>query len=187
MTNKNRNIIMIDGLDNVGKTTQIERLIDALSYLPTHVIKYPKLNNATHEKSMQYSKDLYNNMFRLMNIAYNDLSCNLIFDRSHITEAVYSPLYRKYKGDFVFDIEKIYVNYPFWKNLYLFILKNDPEILLKRDDNKSHSNDLNSKIEEIKMFNKAFENSNIRNKFIIDCTNKSINQITNEILSNIKF
>ena len=34
----------------------------------------------------------------------DDLDINLIFNRSHLGESVYSPLYRGYSGDFVFDI-----------------------------------------------------------------------------------
>ena len=35
-----------------------------------------------------------------------DTDINLIFNRSHLGETVYSPLYRGYSGDYVFDIEK---------------------------------------------------------------------------------
>ena len=50
---------------------------------------------------------MYDDMFKLM-INSKDKDINLIFNRSHLGETVYSPLYRGYSGDYIFDIEKKY-------------------------------------------------------------------------------
>ena len=38
----------------------------------------------------------------------SDKNSNFIFDRSHIGEYVYAPIYRNYDGSYVFDLEKKY-------------------------------------------------------------------------------
>ena len=72
------------------------------------------------EKHISYSQKLYDDMFKLM-IASKDKDINIIFNRSHLGESVYSPLYREYSGDYVFDIEKRYVK-QLREELYLMMV-----------------------------------------------------------------
>ena len=72
---------------------------------------------------------MYDDMFKMMMNNKED-GVNMIFNRSHLGESVYSPLYRNYSGDYIFDIEKKYVD-KLRKELYLITLTNDPHTILK--------------------------------------------------------
>ena len=81
---------------------------------------------------------------------------------------VYAPLYRNYLGDYVFKIESEYVE-DLNKNLYLIVLTNDPEILLSREDGDSLSKSVEDISKEKQMFEKAYYESKIQNKIMINC------------------
>lgn len=110
---------------------------------------------------------------------------DFIFDRSHLGEAVYAPLYRKYDGDYVFSIEEKYVD-ELRDNLFLIVLINDAETVIKRDDGLSFSIDVTDKRREIDYFIEAYNRSNIKNKILIKCEDSSIEEINKEIMDFIK-
>jgi thymidylate kinase len=115
-------------------------------------------------------------MFILMEEAYQK-NRNLIFDRSHIGEYVYGPLYRNYSGDYIFDIEKLYVNKPFFKDIFLFIFVDSPENLIKREDGLSFSTEMEMKIKEIQLFKEYHSKSNIMHKYLINVDKLSIDDV----------
>ena len=51
----------------------------------------------------------FRDMFKLINYAAGEDSMALICDRAHLGECVYSPIYRDYSGDFVFEEEKNFI------------------------------------------------------------------------------
>ena len=109
---------------------------------------------------------MYDDMFKMM-IGLKDSEISLIFNRSHLGETVYSPLYRDYSGDYIFDIEKEYVN-DLKDKLYLITLVGDPNIIQKRDDGLSHSSKLEDIQREVNLFTTAHRKSNIKNKILIN-------------------
>ena len=100
-------ILLFEGPDNVGKSTQIKLLLKYFTDKPTYVIHFSGIPGISPEMARQYSEKLYNDMFYMINESHTN-NRHLIFDRSHIGEAVYAPIFRNYSGDFVFDIEKTY-------------------------------------------------------------------------------
>ena len=128
--------IIIEGTDNTGKDTQQNLIIEKVKNLVFHKVHYSALpfkdDKAKHKS---YSTQMYNDMFRMMMNCKDD-DINIIFNRSHLGESVYAPLYRGYSGDFIFDIEEPYVN-KLREELYLITLVNDPSIIMSRDDGKS--------------------------------------------------
>lgn len=115
-------------------------------------------------------------------LKYNNY--NFILDRSYLGEFIYSPLYRGYDADYVFDYEKELL--PKIDNIVLIMLTDDIENCLKRDDGKSHSINKEMKEKEAERFNIAFDRSCIRHKKKINIKNKSIEQVQEEILTYIK-
>jgi thymidylate kinase len=102
--------IIIEGTDNVGKDTQQNLIIERMNNLVFHKLHYSALPFRDDKQlHANYSKKMYDDMFKLMMVS-KDKDINLIFNRSHLGETVYSPLYRGYSGDYVFDIEKNYTN-----------------------------------------------------------------------------
>lgn len=171
--------IIYEGIDNIGKSTQIELMKTFLTNSTnksTHVLHYSYfkgLNNCDHYK---YSVRLYDDMLNAVD-KINDI--NIIFDRSHIGEVVYSPMYRNYSGEYVYELENKYD----LSNLYLVtLITSDIESIINRDDNNSLSkNSIDLIRDEINNFVKATNKSNIKNKLILDVSNLSINNIFEKI------
>jgi thymidylate kinase len=174
-------IYIFEGPDNSSKGTQISNLKKYLEEKGelVHVLHYSNIKGENIEKR---SKTYYEQMFQICNEA-NRKGINLILDRAHIGETVYSPIYRNYDGNFVFVIEKKYVtNNPNY-NLLVFIAS--PETLITRDDGLSFTIQLDKKTDEINKFKEALIKSHIEKKNLIDITNKSIEEVWQEVKNDL--
>lgn len=173
--------IIIEGTDNTGKDTQQNLIIEKVNNLVFQKLHYSSLPfKGDKEKHISYSQKLYDDMFKLMVLSKeNDI--NLIFNRSHLGETVYSPLYREYSGDYVFDIEKNYVHL-LRKELYLITLTNDPHTILKRDDGKSFYGNEEEVKAEVDGFNRAHRLSKIKNKLLLNIGTMSAEEVSNIII-----
>ena len=177
--------IIIEGTDNVGKDTQQNLIIERMNNLVFHKLHYSALPFRDDKQlHANYSKKMYDDMFKLMMVS-KDKDINLIFNRSHLGETVYSPLYRGYSGDYVFDIEKNYTN-ALRENLYLITLVNDPHTILKRDDGKSFYGNEEEVKAEVDGFNRAHRLSTIKNKLHIDVGNMSAIDVSHLIINFLK-
>jgi len=179
--------IIIEGTDNVGKDTQQDLIIKNMSEYVFHKLHYSSLPFKDDiEKHTTYSKELYESMFLLMMksklvFKNGDSDINLIFNRSHLGETVYSPLYRGYSGDYVFDIEKKFSK-ALREDLYLITLTNDPHTILKRDDGKSFYGNEEEVKAEVDGFNRAHRLSKIKNKLLLNIGTMSANEVSNIII-----
>ncbi len=177
--------IIIEGTDNTGKDTQQNLIIKKVNDLVFQKLHYSSLPfKDDEEKHISYSQKLYDDMFKLM-IASKDKDINIIFNRSHLGESVYSPLYREYSGDYVFDIEKRYVK-QLREELYLITLTNDPHTILKRDDGLSFYGNEEEVKAEIDGFNRAHRLSKIKNKLKIHLGTMSAEEVSNIIIDFLK-
>tara|TARA_B100000767_G_scaffold160107_1_gene150225 strand:+ start:307 stop:921 length:615 start_codon:yes stop_codon:yes gene_type:complete len=184
--------IIIEGTDNVGKDTQQNLIIEKMSEYVFHKLHYSSLPfKDDKEKHGTYSKKLYDDMFKLMmktkigNTKDDKESINLIFNRSHLGETVYSPLYRGYSGDYVLDIEKKYTK-ELRENLYLITLTNDPHTILKRDDGKSFYGNEEEVKAEVDGFRRAHKLSTIKNKLHVNVGTMSAIEVSNIIVDFLK-
>jgi thymidylate kinase len=169
-------IIIVEGPDRVGKDTQInkiKRYLEERNDL-VHVMHYSSIKGTDIENR---SKLYYDQMFEICNQA-NKINVNLILNRAHLGETVYSPIYRNYNADWIFDLEKSYIKQYDYR-LIVFIA--DPEDLIKREDGLSFSNELTKKRDEIERFTKAYHQSNIKNKMLINITGKNIDDVWREV------
>ena len=114
-----------------------------------------------------------------------DTDINLIFNRSHLGETVYSPLYRGYSGDYVFDIEKKFTK-ALREDLYLITLTNDPHTILKRDDGKSFYGNEEEVKAELDGFKRAHRLSTIKNKLHINVGTMSAIEVSHIIAEFLK-
>lgn len=177
--------IIFEGLDNVGKGTQIKRLATfyAKKMITFHVLHYSAISNISPKESKQFSKKLYKDMFfMILNDKIPDGIITL--DRSHIGENIYAPMYRNTSGDWIFDIELWFkLAFPVkWNNIYLITLLDSVDSLIKREDGESFSIDKDKKLEEIDRFVSSTYKSHINNKIIIDTDNKSKEEVHQEII-----
>ena len=177
--------IIIEGTDNTGKDTQQNLIIKKVNDLVFQKLHYSSLPfKDDKEKHISYSQKLYDDMFKLM-IASKDKDINIIFNRSHLGESVYSPLYREYSGDYIFDIEKRYVK-QLRKELYLITLTNDPHTILKRDYGLSFYGNEEEVKAEVDGFNRAHRLSKIKNKLKIHLGTMSAEEVSNIIIDFLK-
>lgn len=164
--------IIFEGIDNVGKTTQIEKIQQYLYDKPIHKLHYSNFKGLKNKSDiLKYSKKVYNQMMQLL----NKTNYNLILDRAHLGEYVYGKKYRNYTDkecEYVFKLEK-----KIKTDVYLIILIDSSNGSLLRDDGLSLSTANNDRLEEIERFKMAFKKSNIKNKILIDIKNKSINDV----------
>ncbi|HPM21238.1 MAG TPA: hypothetical protein PLY35_08310 [Thermotogota bacterium] len=174
-------IVIFEGPDRVGKSTQVELLktqLTKINHLSTHVLHYSYFKNLDKKYQKTFSIQLYRDMFNL--IDYNH--CNFILDRSHIGEMVYAPLYRHYSGDYVLDLELEY-KYLIRKVNLITLINSDINILKDKNDNNSLSNNDLIKIkDETQSFINATNKSNIYNKIIIDVNNLDVDAVYYKIL-----
>jgi len=173
-------IILFEGPDRCGKSTQITKLQSLLTDKPLHLLHYFALKGFSNSESIkEYSYNLYKSMFDLLKNNYKE--SHFIIDRAHISEAVYSPLYRNYSGEYVYDLEKNYIGTEFWSQFYLITFIDNIENIIKRDDGLSFTIEPGNISKEINSFIDATQKSNIINKKIINIANKSINIVQEEI------
>lgn len=164
-------IVLIEGPDACGKDTQAQFIENEFErrHISVHSfhysnIKYTNSNEEIKIASMQRYRDMFNifSSIRNENLA-------IISNRSHIGETVYSPIYRKYNGDFVFDFEKDYVRreHPETK---LIVFTDTPEAVIERDkkrgDGLSFSLDIDKKKQELEAFERAYNVSCLDKKLI---------------------
>ena len=177
--------IIIEGTDNVGKDTQQNLIIEKMNDYVFHKFHYSSLPfKDDKEMHATYSKKMYDDMFKVM-MNCKDKDINFIFNRSHLGETVYSPLYRGYSGDYVLDIEKKYTK-VLREDLYLITLTNDPHTILKRDDGKSFYGNEEEVKAEVDGFRRAHKLSTIKNKLHVNVGTMSAIEVSNIIVDFLK-
>lgn len=104
-------VIGIEGLDRLGKTSLIEGIQQRCGFYqvihfgkPQTLGVYERMVDAHGEVEdplLQYQRASFQNSMILAKSG-----ARIIFDRWHLGECVYSPLYRGTSGDYVFNLEK---------------------------------------------------------------------------------
>jgi thymidylate kinase len=170
-------IYAIEGLDRLGKSTLIDGILNKKGYyevvhfskprvLSTYQVTKPE--GAVPEKSLplwHYQRASFRNSMLLATS-----KARLIFDRWHLGEAVYSPLYRGYSGDYVFDFERVY-DLDQAYHIQLILLVEDFEVSRHFVDD-GESFDVNGRAREQELFIEAFQRSIIPNKRLICVTDR---------------
>lgn len=174
---RSKQVYAIEGLDRLGKSTLIQGIKQTLGFYQTiHFGKPEKLT--TYENSVlnpacqlnhadgqlfNYQSSSFNNSMIIANSG-----ARVIFDRWHLGEAVYSPLYRGYNGHYVFEYEKLHK---------LSLNQHIRLVLLTEDFSKSkhfvddgESFDISKREAEQQMFVDAFNKSIIYDKRIVCVT-----------------
>jgi thymidylate kinase len=158
--------IILEAPDRVGKDTQIGLIIKELPDRVFHKMHYSALPFRDPAKHIAHSSAQYEQMFEIMK-GLKPTGINVIFNRSHLGESVYAPLYRGYSGDYVFDIEQRHIQ-DLRDNVYLITMVNSPDILITRDDGQSLYSNRDELVAEIDGFVRAHRKSQIKNKLLLD-------------------
>jgi len=167
----------IEGLDRLGKSSLIQGIRNKLGYFEVVHFSKPQVLEAyefTKPLDFGQSKNFPLQHYQAESFRNSMVIANsgarVIFDRWHLGEYVYAPMYRGYSGDYVFDQER-------WAELHL---KNHIKLILLVEDFSvsSHFVDdglslgsVENRKHEQELFVEAFNKSCVRNKKIICVTN----------------
>ena len=174
-----KTVFAIEGLDRLGKSTLIEGIRNALGYYEViHFSKPQKLQaysggfpvQGVPPSSLQvyhYQQESFRNSMILARSG-----ARIIFDRWHLGEAVYSPMYRFYNGDYVFDFERNH-NLDI-ADIRLILLTEDFGVSRHFVDDGQSLGTVNDREEEQNRFIAAFNRSVIRDKRIISVTDPGL-------------
>jgi thymidylate kinase len=178
--------VIVEGPDNVGKTTIIKNIKNHYVDITFHTLHYSDIKQKNIESTIDYNKKMYTEMFKIMIHQSKFKNTGIICDRSHLGEMVYGPIYRNYSGDYVLEIEKKFNNYDiFWNTILLITCYDDPKNLIARDDGLSFSTNLKKKTIEIDNFLNAHKKSNIKNKLLLNIKNNNANSIKSIVINKI--
>ena len=159
--------IIIEGIDRLGKSTLINNI---LKHYGPHPIIHCSSPPKGIENPGKYQEKFFKECFRLLDNRFNDL----IFDRCHLGEYIYGPLYRKTDPNFIFNIESFHPSAC--EETKLVLLCTDDFSIMK-DDGLSF--DYNARDKEQDLFFEAFQKSKIKNKYILKVNDG--NQYRNEM------
>jgi thymidylate kinase len=180
-------IVLFEGLDNCFKTTNVKALFNFWSKQnqTAHVLHYSGVKSLDKNEAQKLSQKLYTEMFETFEYFY-DKNINVICDRSHLGENVYSR-YRGYDPSYIWKLEEKFRIHEFWNNVYVIFLKDSNiDNVLSRDDGLSLSTKKEDKIFERSKFEEAMFMTSIKNKLTIDVNSKAPEKILDEILCFLK-
>ena len=170
--------ILIEGIDGTGKSTLAKALAKHFNIACIKHLSKPKVLKAYKNCKIRYQLEVFKRFNKVL------LSnANVVYDRAHLGEFVYGPLYR---GKACCELEKIEKGVK--DNDVVLILLETTNLKILRDDGENFNTD-NQEIEQ-EMFKNAFEKSKIRKKIKIRVNEgdmfKSHDLIMREVLMKIK-
>jgi len=174
-------IIIVEGIDNCGKSTQIEKIKNYLAKnkISSHVLHYSNYTELTKEENEEMSKRTYGDMFEALT-KFNNPGMAFIFDRFHLGEFVYSPRYRGYDGSYVFKDEQKFQLSFLGETAGLILFTDTAENVIARDDGLSFTTNIKNKKEEINDFDIAYEKSCFEDKKRIALEGRNADKVFNE-------
>jgi len=168
-------ILIVEGMDNCGKTTLIDNLrkkyftraktIVHHSSSPPKDIKHPDLWESRHYDDLSYTfKEL---------VRYHQY--DVILDRFHLGAIVYGAKYRQSDGNLIRAIDK--QHFTDNKESALLLLTDTYEGIKSRDDGKSIEQTKEEFDDVRNRFIKAFEASAVPNKLHIEIGTNTIDMV----------
>jgi len=186
------NVYLIEGLDRLGKSTLIDGIQNKHGFHQVIHYEKPKLLDkylneknkllvkpeekeaAIKQRALEaYQYNSFRMMFGMVKSAWTH-QLNFIMDRAHLGEMVYAPLYRKYDGDYVFDLEREYQMHQ-CHHAKLILLTEDFEKSKHFQDDGQSLGPESARAKEQELFINAFERSTFLHKQIVCVTGEDGN------------
>lgn len=174
-------VIIIEGLDNVGKDTLISKICERFPI--TTIVHCGKPSASDPDEAAKEQNELfvsYANMIKDNDLKYSDC---IIFNRYHMGEYIYGCIYRGRSSEDVMDMidEVDDVLLESDKEIYYIqMTSSNLDLILKNDDNKSISNNNRERVDmERRRFEEVFNHSRL-NKLLLDVADKNGNFRTRE-------
>ena len=166
----------IEGLDRLGKSTLIDGIRQKHGYYEiVHFSKPQKLARHQFPPTNPAAPAHFHQVYEYQRASFRNSmilaksGARVIFDRWHIGEAVYSPMYRGYDGDYVFEFERIHGLDSIGEIRLILLIENFDIARHFVDDGQSLGT-IDKREEEQSRFITAFNKSNIRDKRITPVT-----------------
>lgn len=172
------NHIIVEGCDRLGKDTLIRGIQDRFGFYQVIHYQQPLLLDKYVKEAMVtynpidvkkgalklYQHHNFITMFKMMTT-----NTHIICNRGHLGETVYAKRYREYDGNYVFDIEQMFLRMHNVLDHILLVVLHTSDFSFISDDGKSM--DVSKRQEEQTDFITAFDRSIIKNKLRIDVCN----------------
>ncbi|MFW6002123.1 MAG: hypothetical protein ACOCQD_02180 [archaeon] len=168
-------LIIFEGMDRTGKDTQIENLSNHLG--GAEVIHFGLPPEGTMESQFEF-------FVKQFSYANKNRDKYIIWNRSHLGEAVYGYLYRDWYYEYIFELEKVYKD--LLKDSALILCDAEVDNVLSRDDGKSLSDKKDNKEKERRRFQAVVDFSTIPNKFVLNASSYSIEELTEQMTNFIE-
>lgn len=178
-------LIIFEGPDRVGKDSYIAELSSHVSNYTIRHWSFPQgLDN--DDKTDWQKKTFLEEFVHYAHAQIQLRNHTFFWNRAHLGELVYGKIYRDSNPDaWVLQMEETF-GFDTNPDIYLIHLTADPEFLVKQDDGKSYSGELEKKKKEAEAFEKAVADSKIINKLTVKVnTNQDYNDF-NEIKKQIR-
>ena len=163
------NKYILEGIDRTGKSSLVAGIQNARGYHATLHFSKPIALNCYGGSLLEYQVRSFRTMFSILRDAKYS---NFIFDRGHLGEAVYGPLYRQTDGDYVFELEKAFDMHQ--NHSTRLILLTEDFSISKHFVDDGESFDITKREQEQEMFIAAFERSTISDKRIVCVTDSAL-------------
>lgn len=163
-------LIIFEGMDRTGKDTQIENLSNYLG--GAEVIHFGLPPEGTIESQFEFFVD----QFRYAN---KNRDKHIIWNRSHLGEAVYGYLYRDWYYEYIFELEKVYAD--LLSDSVLILCDAKVEDVLGRDDGQSLSDKKHQKEKERERFIAVVERSIVPSKITLDASGYTIEELKEQM------
>jgi thymidylate kinase len=182
------NVYLIEGLDRLGKSTLIDgiqntcgfhqvvhyekpKLLEAYINRPQKLLVMPEDREAAMKQRAleEYQYDSFHTMFAMV-----QSGGYFIMDRAHLGEMVYAPLYRKYNGDYVLELERDHEMDTCYHAKLILLTEDFTKSKHFQDDGQSLGPE-SARAKEQELFINAFDRSIFKNKQVICVTGEDGN------------
>lgn len=190
-------VIIVEGLDNTGKTTTINSLKDHFVGQRVEIIHCQKPEGSTPKEQADFQNRFFLSIVEDIIKKKNDDAVDaVILDRAWYGEYVYGQLYRQHDPlDIVANVmaceENLHYHFKEDEISFIFLSVSDPAFSVKHDDGLSISDGKIERIEKEKeLFEVIFDLSKIKNKICCIVNNelqfRSRGEIMKDIMTVIK-
>jgi hypothetical protein len=166
-----KHLIIIEGPDNTGKDTLQKNLQNKLGDCITFHFTSPPSSVHKLEKLNYQVNGWYNTWLNTkQSMEIGNLKFG-IWNRSHLGEYVYGPMYRNIPTNLIVEEIEKFENTYFNSNdikIHLVILIPQVSTVIKNDDGLSHSIEIEDKINEIYKFKQFLDITSIKDSFIYE-------------------
>ena len=193
-------LLIFEGGDRLGKSTLIKSLFNYFenqNIMIRHFGKPPK-KDLTPEEVIHFQFECFEQEAHLHNLLddknkrkYNYYDDILIWNRSHLGEYVYGPMFRKENSEVIKILLVLYEKFKLKcltnKDIYLITLTASPKFFLSKEDGNSFSKNLKEKSKELELFKEVHKLSLIKNKLLLKVDKngqfRDKKEIFNEVLT----